>query len=310
MRKYSRPLTLLYSIGPVLIITSHLGAFLLLITGLSWQGLLWAIGLYAIRMLGITAIYHRLIIHKSYQTPAWVKWVGSMIACSAGQMGPNWWKGHHLKGHHNVSDHAGDSHSPLYPFSGGLRGFMWSQMGWLLSPHFFPPHLPADVEADPVLKMMDRLHFIPLMSLGFLSYWVGGLEFLGAFFLSTAVLFHGVATVNSLAHLFGHQPFATDDYSRNNWFVALITFGEGWHNMHHAFQWSARHGYTLKNGQVVRLIDPTYGFICLLEMLHLATDIKLPTDEELRQHQRRANPLSPVSVPVAVSLLLTGSKKQ
>ena len=87
--------------------------------------LIWALIIYVARAISITAIYHRLIIHKTYQATSIVKWVGSFIASSAGQMGPNWWKGHHLEGHHQVSDLAGDSHSPNYPFT-GFKGFLWS----------------------------------------------------------------------------------------------------------------------------------------------------------------------------------------
>lgn len=282
MRDYPRLLALSYSLGPIQVIVIHLGALLPFLTGLSWMSFLWVFALYAVRMISITAIYHRLIIHKAYQTPAIVKWFGSFIACSAGQMGPNWWKGHHIQGHHNYSDQAGDSHSPHAPFK-GFKGFLWAQGGWLLLKNSFPPSLPADVEADPVLKTIDRLHFIPLILLGLVSFWIGGLEFLGAFFLSTTLLFHGVATVNSLAHLFGNQPFVTTDYSRNNWLVAILTFGEGWHNMHHAFQWSARHGFSHRDGKIMRLPDPTYWFILLLERLHLASHVRLPSEAELLQ---------------------------
>jgi stearoyl-CoA desaturase (Delta-9 desaturase) len=282
MKDYPRILVLGYCLGPVLIIASHVGAIVILAaTGLSWPAALWIFLLYITRMMGITAIYHRLIIHKSYQTPLWVKWVGSLVACSAGQMGPNWWKGHHVQGHHQSSDQPGDSHSPHTPFT-GMLGFLWSQGGWLLTKEsFLPPSLPADVEADGVLKMIDRLHFLPLILLNWLSFQIGGLEFLGACCLSTVILFHGVATVNSLAHLAGDQPFTTQDYSRNNWFVALLTLGEGWHNLHHVFQWSARHGFTIRQGRVVRLIDPTYAFIRLLAKLGWASHIKVPSDSDL-----------------------------
>lgn len=282
MTKYPKLLVISYSLGPVLIILTHLGVFLLFVTGLSWMSILWGVALYVIRMMSITAIYHRLITHKSYQAKAVIKWVGSIIACSSGQMGPNWWKSHHIQGHHNNSDKPGDSHSPHTPFK-GFKGFLWSQFGWLLSRNFFPPSLAADLEADWVMKTIDRLHFIPLILLGLISFWIGGLEFLSAFFLSTMILFHCVAFVNSLSHIFGEQPFRSDDYSRNNWFVALLTFGEGWHNMHHAFQWSARHGFSLKKGKVVYLIDPTYEFIRLLERLHLSSNLKLPSEVQLLQ---------------------------
>jgi stearoyl-CoA desaturase (delta-9 desaturase) len=187
--------------------------------------------------------------------------------------------------HHRRSDVEGDTHSPFTPFT-GLRGFVWSQGGWLFSSHFFPEKLPTDVESDNVLRWIDRLHFLPLIALGLVSYLFGGVLYLGAFFLSTTVLFHGVQTVNSLSHLAGSQPFSTTDFSRNNAFVALVTLGEGWHNLHHAFQHSARHGFTLRGDRVCRLPDPTYGFILMLEKLGIASDLKVPSDAQLRSRAR------------------------
>lgn len=248
--------------------------------------------LYATRMFATTGIYHRLLTHRSYQTPALVLWVGSIVAASAGQMGPSWWKAHHIT-HHQFSDQASDPHSPYQPFQRS-KGFWWSQVGWLFSSEFLPAKLPADVESDAVLRIVDRLHFVPTLALGTISYFLGGMEYLAAFFLSTTVLFHGVATVNSLTHLVGEQPFLTNDHSRNNWFVAVITFGEGWHNLHHAFQSSARHGITLRKGQVAYLPDPTFWLIKLLEFFHLASKIRVPSEIELidrakdRSHQNLA----------------------
>ena len=149
---------LLYALGPVFILVSHLGCLLLLGTGLSLAAAGWALALYLIRMLATTAIYHRLITHGSYRAPRLVHWIGSLVGASAGQMGPSWWKAHHLA-HHRHVDTDLDPHSPLKP-QAGLGGFWRSQVGWLLAPTFFPERLPADVEADPVLRLIDRLHFI------------------------------------------------------------------------------------------------------------------------------------------------------
>ncbi|MFM7314803.1 MAG: acyl-CoA desaturase [Cyanobium sp.] len=241
--------------------------------------MLWAVVLYWTRMLATTAIYHRLIAHRSYKAPRLVWWLGSLVAASSGQMGPSWWKAHHLK-HHRHVDGVGDPHSPLIPRS-GWKGFWRSQLGWLLSPDFHPDHLPADVEADPVLRLIDRGHVLPALALAGLSWWIGGVEWLGAFCLSTTLLFHGVASVNSVAHLFGEQPFSTGDASRNNRWVALLTLGEGWHNLHHAFQASACQGLSLRGDRVVRLPDPTYRFILLLKRLGWAHDVRIPSERAL-----------------------------
>lgn len=296
MKSYSQFTIIAYILGPVLIVASHFGCLLVLMTGLSWGASLWAIALYLLRMLGTTAIYHRLLTHKSYQTPKLILWLGCLITTSSGQMGPSWWKAHHLA-HHRHADQPQDPHSPLLP-GGGLKGFWRSQAGWLLVPSFFPAQLPPDVENDRVLQAIDRLHFVPTLALGALSYQLGGLQYLAAFFLSTTVLFHGVATVNSLSHLFGDRPFKTEDYSRNNRLVAVLTLGEGWHNFHHAFQSSARHGITLKAGRVVYLPDPTFGFIKMLEFCNLATKLRLPRETELLAKGRQPSEVIHYAHPI------------
>lgn len=297
MRQYSPPTIISYLIGPILIIFSHIGSLLVLNTGLSWGAIAWIVLLYLVRMLATTGIYHRLLTHKSYQAPAPVLWIGSIIAASAGQMGPSWWKAHHLS-HHQHADGDLDAHSPHAPV-GGIKGFYVSQGGWLLAPSFFPEKLPQDVERDPVLRAIDRLHFLPTIALGAISYYLGGLEYLGAFFLSTTILFHGVQTVNSLAHMAGAQPFSSDDFSRNNWFVAFITLGEGWHNLHHAFQSSSRHGITLQAGKVVYLPDPTFSFIEFLELLKLASKLRVPAEKDLLARAKDRSFLN-LQVPVVV----------
>jgi len=284
MRLYS-PLTIVfYLIGPTLIIFSHIGSLLVLVTGLSWGALVWIVLLYLVRMLATTSIYHRLLTHKSYQAPAPVLWVGCIVAAAAGQMGPSWWKAHHLA-HHQYVEQDLDHHSPYTPIQ-GIGGFYWSQGGWLLSRRFFPAKLPMDVENDTFLRLLDRLHFIPLVALGAISYFIGGVEYLGAFFLSTTLLFHGVQTVNSLSHITGEQPFITNDLSRNNKLVAFLTLGEGWHNLHHAFQSSSRHGITIRSGQIVYLPDPTFSFIKMLEFLKLASKLRMPTETNLLARSR------------------------
>jgi stearoyl-CoA desaturase (delta-9 desaturase) len=279
MSQYSVPVILSYLIGPILVIVSHLGSLLIFLTGLSWGGIIWIIFLYLIRMLSITSIYHRLLTHQSYQALKPVLWMGCIVAASAGQMGPNWWKAHHLI-HHKYVEQDCDPHSPFTPVQ-GIKGFLWSQGGWLLSNRFFPEKLPMDAENDPVLKVIDRLHFIPVIALGGISYSIGGLEYLAAFFFSTMLLFHGVQTVNSLSHLMGKQVFQTADNSQNNAFVAFLTLGEGWHNSHHAFPTSSRHGITINANEVVHLPDVTFRFIKILEALQLASKPKIPDKTKL-----------------------------
>lgn len=287
MRQYS-PLTIVsYTIGPILVVSCHFGSLLVFKTGLSWGAAAWILFLYLIRMLATTAIYHRLLTHKSYQAPAPVLWLGSIVAASAGHMGPSWWKAHHLT-HHQHSDSKLDPHSP-YRWSNAIQGFYWSQAGWLLSPEFFPDKLPKDVENDIVLKTIDRLHFVPVVALAALSYFIGGAEYLGAFFLSTTILYHCVQTVNSICHVAGEQPFMTSESSRNNAFVAVLTLGEGWHNLHHAFQSSSRHGITIRSGKVAYLPDPTFSFIKMLELFKLASKPKIIAETNLLKRSRERN---------------------
>lgn len=271
--------------APVQIVACHLGSLLVLITGLSWGAAFWLLFLYLIRMWATTGIYHRLLTHRAYRAHRLVLWVGCWIAASAGQLGPSCWKAHHLT-HHRHVEQAQDPHSPHAP-SAGLKGFYWSHVGWLVSRRLLPTQLPSDVESDRGLQLIDRLHFMPLMAVGVLSYSIGGLEYLGAFFLSTTLLFHAVQTVNSFAHIAGDQPFATQDQSRNNGWVALLTLGEGWHNLHHAFQSSCRHGITIRAGKVVYLPDPTFSLIQILERLKLASKLRLPTERDLLARARQ-----------------------
>ena len=274
MKQKYPPLVLLgYWLGPVFIIVCHLALLLPIYIGLSAGAWGWIIFLYGIRMLAITGIYHRLLTHKAYSAPAIVKWIGALIAASAGQMGPSWWKGHHVD-HHQFVDQDGDPHS-------AARGFWWSHYGWLLSRNFLPSKLPPDIEQDIVLKVIDRFHFLTLLGLAAFSFLMGGIEYLGAFILSTVLLFHGVALVNSACHKFGSDPFQTGDYSRNNWLVAILTLGEGWHNLHHALPWSAYQGITVVDGKIKHLPDPTFWFIQLLQTLGIATKLRLPRQAQI-----------------------------
>ncbi|MFM7313392.1 MAG: fatty acid desaturase [Cyanobium sp.] len=198
----------------------------------------------------------------------------------------------HHQQHHRHVDTAADPHTPLQHPS-GWWGFWHSQLGWLLSEQFHPLQLPAELEADPVLRTIDRLHVLPALGLAWLSWWLGGAEWLAACCLSTTLLFHGVASVNSLAHLAGHRPFATADGSRNNGWVALLTLGEGWHNLHHAFQGSVRQGLTIDRGRVMTLPDPTYRFIRLLERIGLAWRLRMPSERALLARSALAAPAGP-----------------
>ena len=189
-----------------------------------------------------TAGFHRLLAHRTYRTSRVFQFLIAFTGTASYQKGPLWWSAHH-RHHHLVADTKQDFHSPL------TRRFWRAHFGWFLSEDSQETHwkLIANLSKYPELRFLDRYYSLPPIVLAASAFLLGsvlqryapalgtsGFQMLvWAFFVSTVVLYHGTFTVNSLAHIFGKRRFATDDNSRNNWFVALITLGEGWHNNHH-----------------------------------------------------------------------------
>ena len=231
----------------------------------SWEALFVTIGLLFVSgCIGICVGYHRLLTHRSFETYPFIKRALTLIGTLAGQGGPAVWVGTH-RIHHQFSDKDGDPHSPKH-------SFWWGHVIWL---YFFENPVArshaADVMNDPWLRWLDQLWFLPFFGLAILLWWIGGLPFLvWGFFLRMVVTFHSTFAVNSVAHRWGYRTYETPDDSRNNVWVALLTFGEGWHNNHHAFPQSARHGLRRRE------IDPAFQFIRLLEKCGLAWNVKLP----------------------------------
>jgi stearoyl-CoA desaturase (delta-9 desaturase) len=222
--------------------------------------------LYFARMFGITAGYHRYFAHRSYRTSRVFQFLLACLGCSAMQKGPLWWVAHH-RNHHRHSDTPQDPHSPL------TTSLWWSHLGWILA---------ADHEGTkwrevrdwsryPELRWLNRNHWVPGIVLAVLCFVIGGWSGLvWGFFVSTVLLYHAVFTVNSLCHIFGRRRYATADDSRNNWFVALITLGEGWHNNHHHYQSSANQGFYWWE------IDISYYLIRLLGLFRVVWDVRRP----------------------------------
>ncbi|WCE03787.1 fatty acid desaturase [Pseudoxanthomonas sp. JBR18] len=243
----------------------------------SWFAVAVAVALYAVRMFAITGFYHRYFSHKAFKTSRPVQFVFAAIGASSVQRGPLWWAAHH-RHHHRVTDTPADPHSP------GQHGFWWSHMGWFLTPRGFRTNWDAipDLRRFPELRFLDRFDILMpvLLALGLfaLGAWLEdaapGLETNGwqllvwGFFVSTIVLFHATVTINSLSHRFGSRRFDTRDDSRNNWMLALLTFGEGWHNNHHYFPGSARQGFRWWE------VDLTWYGLKLLSWLGLVRDLK------------------------------------
>jgi stearoyl-CoA desaturase (delta-9 desaturase) len=220
----------------------HLAAIAgVLYLGWSFTGLWLALGFYAARMFFLTAGYHRYFSHRSYKTSRWFQLVLALGGQTCAQMGALWWASNH-RAHHKHSDEPEDLHSPKQ------RGFWWAHIGWFLDGRHEATDLSRiqDFARYPELRWLNRreIGLLPPVLMALACWAVGGLWGLTwGFFVSTVLLWHGTFTINSLSHLIGRRRFRTADDSRNNFVLALITLGEGWHNNHHQYQSSAAQGF-------------------------------------------------------------------
>jgi fatty-acid desaturase len=251
----------------------HLGAVLAIFPRFfSWSGLLVCLFLHWLTGgIGICLTYHRLLTHRSFALrPRWLEYLFTIVGNCASEGGAIGWVSDHRK-HHAHSDEDHDTHSPL-------RGFFWAHMYWWMtvaddsahSPEFYEKWAP-DLNKDPVHRWLDKYHFIfPLLMLAGL-YAIGGMSWLvwGGFVRSVFVL-HSTWLVNSASHIWGYRTHVTRDKSTNLWWVALLTYGEGWHNNHHAVQTSARHGMRWWE------VDMTYTAIQVMKLFRVAYNIRLP----------------------------------
>ncbi len=215
--------------------------------------------------VGVTLGFHRLLSHRSFEVPKWLEYFFVFCGTLSAQGSVIDWVGLH-RIHHKHSDHKADPHD-------SNQGFLWSHIGWMI--HEIPaykdiPKYTQDINADPVYRFLSKYFILIQVAFGFFLYAIGGWSFViwGVFFRLVAV-FHCTWLVNSATHKFGYQTYESNDHSRNCWWVALLTYGEGWHNNHHAYQYSARHG--LKWWE----IDPTWMMIRSLEIIGLAKNVKL-----------------------------------
>lgn len=229
----------------------HVACLLVIWTGISVVAITICLALYVVRMFAITAGFHRLFAHRSYRTGRVFQFLLAFVGTASYQKGPLWWAAHH-RWHHLHADTETDLHSPL-------AHTLWhSHVGWFLSRASGATDrtLVSNLVKFSDLRWLDRYYFVPPVLLAastfllgtMLQHYAPGLGTSGwqmlvcGFFISTVLLYHGTFTVNSLAHIFGKRRFATGDNSRNNFFVALITLGEGWHNNHHHYPSSERQG--------------------------------------------------------------------
>jgi stearoyl-CoA desaturase (delta-9 desaturase) len=246
----------------------HLGAVAALFF-FSWPAFLAAVFLYWLSLsLGIGMGYHRLLTHRSYQVPKWLEYSLAVCGTLALEGGPIFWVATH-RVHHQFSDKQGDPHTPR-------DGKWWSHIIWMMvgdvthSDSVACAKYAPDMAADPFYVWLSNYHWIPLTVVGIALFAIGGLPFLlwGVFF-RVSVGLHATWMVNSLTHLWGARRFETRDDSRNNWFVAALSFGEGWHNNHHAHPTSARHGLAWYE------VDISWMTIRLLQTLGFAKGVKV-----------------------------------
>jgi len=249
----------------------HLLALFAIWTPLTTAALVTMFVLYAVRTFGITAGYHRYFAHKAYKTSRAFQFLLALFGCVALQKGPLWWSGHH-RGHHRHSD------TPLDPHSPHETTFWWSHVGWILSNEYSrtPSEDIPDFARYPELRWLDNWHMVPGIVLAVACYLLGGMPCLvWGFLISLLFVYHATFAVNSINHLFGTRRYDTPDDSRNNWFVALITFGEGWHNNHHHYQSSANQGFAWYE------IDISYRILVLLSWFGIVWDLRRPGEKAL-----------------------------
>ena len=242
----------------------HLGVAAVFFFPPSRQWLLWLAASYCLRMFAVTAGYHRYFSHRSYKLGRRAQFSMAFLAQTSSQKGVLWWAAHHRQ-HHRHSDDVQDIHSPVQ------RGFWWSHVGWILTNEYdtYDPKSVADFARFSELRWLDRYHWVPTVVYAAAIFLTGGPgAFVWGYVVATVVLFHCTFSINSLAHVFGTRRFATADESRNNWLLALITFGEGWHNNHHFSMGSCRQGYRWWE------LDITYGALKFVAALGIARDLR------------------------------------
>jgi stearoyl-CoA desaturase (Delta-9 desaturase) len=262
------------SLLPFLLV--HLGCFAAIWTGATWQAVALCFLLYWARMFGVVAGYHRLFSHRAYSTSRGAQFLLAFLAQSSAQKSVLWWAAKH-RHHHLHSDTPQDVHSPRH------KGFIYSHVGWIFARQHDATDLAkvADLTRYPELLWLHRFEQLPALVLAILCFLVAGWSGLVVgFFCSTVLLYHATFCINSLAHVRGRKRYVTGDDSRNNWLLAILTMGEGWHNNHHTYQSSVRQGFRWWE------FDAGYYVLKALSWAGLVWDLKMPPRPVLQNEQR------------------------
>ncbi len=285
------------------ILAIHGGTIYAFSRGVTWRLAAFAAASYFIRMFAITAVYHRYFSHRSYKTSRPFQLFLALLGTTATQKGPLWWASTH-RIHHKHSDTERDVHSPM------RRGFWWSHMGWWLSREHENTDLALipDFAGYPELRWVEKWNVLGVVAIigGLLAF--GGFDvFLWGYVVSTCALMHGTFTINSLSHVFGSRRYATTDTSRNNFLLALITMGEGWHNNHHHYMSSANQGffwweidvsfYILKGLEKVGLVWDLRAVPEHVKKRNLLRDVGERAPLLMKKPDAEASPMPPVVAP-------------
>jgi stearoyl-CoA desaturase (delta-9 desaturase) len=260
----------------VLFLLIHAGCVAAIWSGVTWQAIVLGIVLYWLRMFAIGAAYHRYFSHRAYSTGRAFQFILAVLAQSSAQKSVLWWAAKH-RHHHLHSDTKQDVHSPRH------KGFVYSHVGWIFARQHDATDLlkVTDFASYPELMWLHKLEVLPAIMIAALCILVAGWAGLVVGFLwSTVLLYHATFCINSLAHVRGRKQYVTGDESRNNWLLALLTMGEGWHNNHHAYQSSARQGFRWWE------MDVTYYVLVILSRFGIVWDLKVPPEQVLRNEQR------------------------